>query len=90
MTGAAAVAASAAVLALRQELRAGMRRIAELSLGERSVAVMAGRDSIWAIIQRGGSKGDGGLALRVAHCWGGCTSVRRPQAEGRLACAYRR
>jgi hypothetical protein len=77
MTGAAAVAASAAVLALRQELRAGMRRIAELSLGERSVVVMAGRDSIWAIIRRGGSKGDGGLALRVAHCWGGCTSVRR-------------
>jgi hypothetical protein len=70
-------AASAAVLGLRAELRKGMRRIATLSLGERSVEVMAGADSVWAIIRRGGAPGEGGLALRVAHCWGGCEGVKR-------------
>ncbi|MBV1690423.1 hypothetical protein KRR38_22740 [Novosphingobium sp. G106] len=71
------VAASAAVLGLRSELRKGMRRIARLELGERSVEVMAGSDAIWAIIRRGGRPGDGGVALRVAHCWGGCSRLRR-------------
>ena len=53
MTAGKPVAASAAVLGLRAELRNGMRRIAMLNLGERSVEVMAGADSLWAIIRRG-------------------------------------
>ena len=65
------------MLGLRAELRKGMRHIAMLRLGERSVEVMAGTDSVWAIIRRGGQLGDGGIALRIAHCWGGCSRVRR-------------
>jgi hypothetical protein len=77
VTGDKPTAASAAVLGLRAELRKGMRHIAMLSLGERAVEVMAGTDSVWAIIRRGGRTGDGGIALRIAHCWGGCSRVRR-------------
>lgn len=76
-----ATAASAATISLRAELAAGMRRIAELPLGVRTVEVAAGRDSIWAIVRR---PGRGGLALRIAHCWGGCTRVvklRRKSGE---------
>ncbi len=71
------VAASAAVLGLRAELRKGMPSLALLKLGERSVEVMAGSDSLWAVIRSGAAAADGGIALRIAHCWGGCTSARR-------------
>lgn len=77
MTRDTPTAASAAVLGLRAELRKGMRPIAMLVLGERSVEVMAGTDSVWAIIRRGGRSSDGGVALRIAHCWGGCSRLRR-------------
>lgn len=77
-----ATAASAATNCLRAELAAGMRRIAELPLGVRTVEVAAGRDSIWAIVRR---PGRGGLALRIAHCWGGCTRVaKQRQKSGEL------
>ncbi|THD37318.1 MAG: hypothetical protein E7773_04630 [Sphingomonas sp.] len=62
------------VLALRAELAAGMRPVATFSLGELSVDLAAGADAVWALIRRGGS---GGLALRIAHCPGGCGAVRR-------------
>ncbi|WP_137787814.1 hypothetical protein [Sphingomonas sp. 3P27F8] len=54
-----------------------MRPIARLAFGTRSIEVAAGHDSVWAIIRRGGG---GGLALRVAHCWGGCTKVAKLRA----------
>ncbi|MES2442474.1 MAG: hypothetical protein V4574_06555 [Pseudomonadota bacterium] len=63
-----------AVLALRAELRGGMREVAAFEMGARSVSVCAGRDALWAIVRR---EGRGGLALRIAHCPGGCTAVRR-------------
>ena len=72
-------AASAATVVLRAELAAGMRKIAAFELGTRHVEVCAGNDSIWAIVRR---PGKGGVALRLAHCWSGCTKVakKRPKA----------
>lgn len=67
-------AASAATISLGAELVSGMRRIAELELGVRTVEVAVGRDSVWAIVRRAGR---GGLALRVAHCWGGPMRVAK-------------
>jgi hypothetical protein len=69
-----ATSASAATVSLQTELSKGMRRLTEFNLGGRSVEVAAGRDSIWAIVRR---PGRGGLVLRIAHCWGGCTRVAR-------------
>jgi hypothetical protein len=77
MTSGKPVAASATVLGLRAELRKDMRRVAMLNLGERSVEIMAGADSLWAIIRRDTRSGGGGIALRIAHCWGGHAKVRR-------------
>ncbi|MGN6620553.1 MAG: hypothetical protein ACTHKR_05765 [Sphingomonas sp.] len=67
-------AASAATISLGEELGKGMRRLAQFDIGDRLVEVAAGRDSIWAIIRRAGR---GGLALRLAHCWGGPAKVKR-------------
>lgn len=77
MTAEQPVAASAAVLGLRAELRNGMRRFAMLELGERTVEVTVGRDSVWALVRRGGGSRFGGIAIRLAHCWGGCAKIRR-------------
>ncbi|TPG18782.1 hypothetical protein EAH87_11995 [Sphingomonas koreensis] len=55
-----------------------MRKIATLELGIRQVEICAGRDSIWAVIRR---PGRGGVALRAAHCWGGCTKVSRQRRK---------
>ncbi len=77
MTAPASMSASAAALALRAELAKGMRPIAMLSLGDRSVDVRAGHDSLWAIIRRSNGSDRGGIALRLAHCWGGCARIRR-------------
>ena len=73
-----AVAASAATISLCAELASGMRRIAILEFGIRSVEVVAGRDSVWAIIRR---PGRGGVALRIAHCWGGATKVAKQRRK---------
>jgi len=64
---------SAAVLALRAELAGGMREIAAFTAAEREVSICEGRDAIWAIIRR---PGQGGLAVRAAHCPGGATKLR--------------
>jgi hypothetical protein len=69
-----AIAASAATISLRAELAAGMRQITTLEIGIRTVEIAAGQDSVWAIVRR---PGRGGLALRIAHCWGGTTKVSR-------------
>ena len=75
-----AVAATAATISLAAELKNGMRRIAELELGGRTVEIAAGHDSIWAIVRRAGQ---GGVALRIAHCWGGCSKVvKQPRKRG--------
>lgn len=71
------MAASAEVLGLRSELRKGMPRVAMLNLGERYIEVLAGKNAVWAIIRRGTGAQKGGIALRLANCWGGCVSVRR-------------
>ena len=72
-------AATASTISLHAELAAGMRRLTEISLGIRTVEISRGKDSIWAIVRR---PGRGGVALRIAHCWGGCTKAakRRPEA----------
>lgn len=74
-----ATAASAATVSLAVELKEGMRRIAQFELGARSVEIAAGKDSIWAIVRRADA---GGLALRLAHCWGGYSKIAklRPKA----------
>lgn len=77
MTSVTPVAASAAVLTLRAEIRRRMRTIVTLDLGERSVEVRVGRDSVWGIVRRGGGAEQGGIALRLAHWWGGCAKIRR-------------
>lgn len=69
-----AIAASAAAIGLCAELATGSRRIAGFTLGIRTVAVVVGRDSVWAIIRRPGC---GGVALRIAHCWGGAVKIAR-------------
>jgi hypothetical protein len=69
-----ATAASAATISLAAELAKGMRPVARLALGARDIEVAAGRDSIWAIVRR---PDKGGLALRIAHCWGGCAKVAK-------------
>jgi hypothetical protein len=78
-----AQAASAATISLGAELSAGMRPLAKFDLGVRTVEVLAGRDSLWALVRR---PGRGALALRIAHCWGGCTKVvsQRARADERL------
>jgi hypothetical protein len=72
-----ATAASAATISLRDELKKGMRRIAHFPIGTRDVEIMVGRDSVWAMIRRAGR---GGLALRLAHCWGGVLAGSRDNA----------
>lgn len=73
-----ATAASAATVSLAAELKKGMRRIAELKLGARSVEIATGKDSVWAIIRQAEK---GGVALRVAHCWGGCSKVAKQRRK---------
>jgi len=73
---------SATVMALRGELRAGMREIASFEMGSRTASVREGHDAIWAIVRR---ERRGGLALRVAHCPGGCLGVRRVKREAEEA-----
>lgn len=75
---ACAKAASAATVSLQAELAKGMRRIHGFQLGDRAVEISAGEDSIWAIVRRPGL---GGVALRIAHCWGGCTKVAKQRRK---------
>lgn len=77
MKGRGSSAVSAAALALPAELRKSLRPIAMLSLGDQSVDVRAGHDFLWPIIRRNSGPDSGGIALRLAHCWGGCACIRR-------------
>jgi hypothetical protein len=77
MTARAPVAVSAAALALRAELGKGMRPIAMLGLGDRSVDVRAGHDSLWAIIRRGDGPDRGWHCLAARPLLGGCARIRR-------------
>lgn len=56
--------ASPFVLALREELGAGMKRLATFDLGDLGVEVCQGRDAVWCLLRR---EGRGGLALRAAY-----------------------
>ena len=64
-----------AVLSLRRELASGkMASITKFPLGDYTVDIRLGQDSLWAIIRRAGR---GGLALRAAYLPGGTARVRR-------------
>jgi hypothetical protein len=69
---------SAAVLALRAELAAGMREIATFAAAECKISICEGRDAVWAIVRRSCS---GGLAVRAAHCPGGPSRIKRVKRE---------
>lgn len=73
-----ATGASLHVLALRGELDGQMREIGAFPLGDLSVQVCEGRESIWAIIRR---PGRGGVAVRAGHVPGGFSRVRRLRRE---------
>jgi hypothetical protein len=68
------------VLLLREELGSGaMEHVADLELGTLSIEILAGADSMWAIVRREGCAG--GLAVRAAHAPGGCRAVRKQAPE---------
>ena len=71
--------ASPCVLALREELKKGrMREVARLEFAGRVVTVALGRDSLWAIVRRGGAR----LAVRTAYAPGGLTARRLRARKG--------
>jgi hypothetical protein len=82
--GADIVAASPFAIALREELRrGGMEPLGQFQLGDLSIDIRSGTDSVWALIRRPGC---GGLALRVLYIAGGghnCRSVH-PQGDETL------
>jgi hypothetical protein len=70
---------SSLVLALRAELLSkSLSTIDSFTLGDHTVEVAAGRDSLWAIIRRARK---GGLALRLAFAPGGVDVVKRQRAQ---------
>lgn len=72
--------ASPYVLALRQELAdGGGKRVAGFNLGELTVEVRAGADSLWAFVRRAGQ---GGLALRIAYLAGAFAATAERGEEG--------
>lgn len=73
------------VVALTRDLRQGKPPIAELVTVDASVAVIQGRDDIWAVIRR--ARGSGGIALRLMSCPGSCetVSVRQSGTDSRTA-----
>jgi hypothetical protein len=76
-------AASPYVLALRQALKNGAgKRISSFSLGQLSVELVAGSDSLWAFIRREGS---GGLALRAAYLAGSFMCEKQQAKPGEVA-----
>ena len=78
-----ALAASPYVLALRQALKDGAgKRISSFSIGQLSVELVAGADSLWAFIRRDGA---GGLALRAAYVPGGFTCEKQRAEPGEAA-----
>jgi hypothetical protein len=70
--------ASLYVLALREELAHGLRVHGRFDLGDLSVEVGSGADSIWAIVRR---PGRGGLAIRAGYVPGGFRRVRKMKVE---------
>ncbi len=70
---------SASLLLLRDELAAGsMRAVTSLRLSGLAIEIAAGRDSVWALIQRPNA---GGVALRLAYAPGGCGEIRVRRAH---------
>ena len=71
--------ASPSVLALREELKQrSMREIAQFEFSGRAVTVALGRDSLWAIIRRGGA----GVAVRTAYSPSGLKARRLRSRKG--------
>lgn len=70
------IGASLHVLALREELRRGLKRLGGFDLGDYAIEVGQGADSIWAVVRR---PGRGGLAIRAAYVPGGFRVVRKPR-----------
>ncbi|WP_239024646.1 hypothetical protein [Sphingomonas corticis] len=69
--------ASAYALAVRDDLRDG-ERVADLTLGDLTVTVCRGRDSVLVVVRR---PGNGGLALRAIHAPAGTLTVRVVASE---------
>jgi hypothetical protein len=73
------VGASAFVLALREELQSGaLNCLGAFQLGDLSVEVCTGVDSVWALIRR---PGKGGIALRAAYAPAGNFLARKVKAD---------
>lgn len=73
------IPASPHILTLREELRGkGMKRQGGFRLGDLSVEVRSGRDSLWCVIRR---EGRGGLALRAAYLAGADYTCRKLDSE---------
>lgn len=71
--------ASPCVLALREELKERrMREIAQFEFSGRQVTIALGRDSLWAIIRRGGA----GVAVRTAYSPSGLKARRLRTRKG--------
>lgn len=66
------------VLALREQLRAGMEKLGEFELGDLKVEVCVSPDSLWALIRR---PDRGGLALRAAYVAAGNFSCRKADSS---------
>lgn len=61
-------------VSLREELAIGMKPLGAVSSGGLTVDVRLGRDSLWALIGRGGAPA---MALRCAHAPGGGVAAKR-------------
>jgi len=71
------------VLALRRALQeGGGRRVAKIDLGDLSLEIRAGDDSLWAFLRRDGA---GGLAVRAAFLAGPFEWTKERPESGEIA-----
>jgi len=80
-----AKAVSPYVLALRVDLERGLKRLGTVELGDFSVELGQGAESIWAVVRR---QSRGGLAIRAAHAPGGFSKVSKVKTEGDQALQF--
>jgi hypothetical protein len=70
--------ASPFVLVLCDELaRQALKPVANLTVGDRDIEILEGRDALWAVVRR---KSRGGLAVRTVHLVGEAISIKRRKA----------
>jgi hypothetical protein len=71
--------ASPYILALRAALQGSPRSIACFAVGDLSVEIVSGQDSVWALIRR---PGQGGVALRAVYPFGPFTVEKLARRNG--------